>query len=142
MRNQRVSTAIAQHYNLLQVEEVIDVLCARLHHSLHTRQMIEIIDLNALLAQKEALEKQIEDAQNEQKTAAIAKIRELMATGGITLRDINDALIATRVSARRAKVPAKYRNQETGDAWSGRGRKPNWLVIQLDRGRKIEEFAA
>jgi DNA-binding protein H-NS len=37
-------------------------------------------------------------------------------------------------------VPAKYRNTETGDAWTGRGRTPRWLVALEAAGRTRDEF--
>ncbi|WP_244321753.1 H-NS family nucleoid-associated regulatory protein [Burkholderia reimsis] len=29
---------------------------------------------------------------------------------------------------KRVKPPAKYRNPATGEAWSGRGRPPEWIA--------------
>jgi DNA-binding protein H-NS len=36
-------------------------------------------------------------------------------------------------------VPPKYRDQ-SGNAWSGRGVRPRWLVAAIKEGRKIEDF--
>jgi DNA-binding protein H-NS len=41
-----------------------------------------------------------------------------------------------------ALSPAKYRNPETGETWSGRGRAPKWLTLAEQQGRGREEFAA
>ena len=42
-----------------------------------------------------------------------------------------------------AQSPAvKYRNPETGETWSGRGRAPKWLTLAERQGRGREEFAA
>ncbi len=39
------------------------------------------------------------------------------------------------------KVAPKYRNpDDQQDTWSGRGRKPLWMVAQLKKGKKAEEF--
>ena len=39
------------------------------------------------------------------------------------------------------KVAPKYRNpDDQKDTWSGRGRKPLWMVAQLKKGKKPEEF--
>lgn len=38
-------------------------------------------------------------------------------------------------------APAKYRNAETGETWSGRGLKPRWLTRALESGRLLHEFA-
>ena len=37
---------------------------------------------------------------------------------------------------------AKYRNpKDTSQTWTGRGRKPNWLVHAVKKGAKMESFA-
>lgn len=36
----------------------------------------------------------------------------------------------------------KFRNPETGETWSGRGRTPRWLTRAEHEGRSREEFAA
>ena len=51
-----------------------------------------------------------------------------------------------RVSAigkQRRKYPRvlpKYRNPQTSETWSGRGKRPRWLVAAMKSGRRIEEF--
>ena len=42
---------------------------------------------------------------------------------------------------RRGKVAVKYRNpKDRSQTWTGRGRKPNWLVAELEAGKSIEAF--
>jgi DNA-binding protein H-NS len=44
---------------------------------------------------------------------------------------------------RRRKYPRvlpKYRNPQTSETWSGRGKLPRWLVAAMKSGRKKEEF--
>lgn len=96
--------------------------------------------LNELLAQKAALEKQIADAQREERGEAIAKVKALMAEYGLSLADLGSRSSALAPRKAIGKVAAKYRNPATGDTWSGRGLKPNWLRAALDAGRKIEDF--
>jgi len=38
------------------------------------------------------------------------------------------------------RVFPKYRNPQTSETWSGRGKQPRWLVAAMKSGRKIEEF--
>ena len=38
------------------------------------------------------------------------------------------------------RVWPKYRNPQTSETWSGRGKRPLWLVAAMKSGRKIEEF--
>ena len=40
-----------------------------------------------------------------------------------------------------AKRAAKFRNPETGEEWSGRGRPPRWLAALEAKGRDRKEFA-
>ncbi len=98
--------------------------------------------LNDLLEQKAALERQIAEAQREERGAAIAKIKSLMTEYGLTLADLSGRAPSTGTARKpTGKVAAKYRNPATGDTWSGRGLKPNWLKAALESGRKIEDFA-
>lgn len=38
------------------------------------------------------------------------------------------------------RVLPKFRNPQTSETWSGRGKRPRWLVAAMKSGRKIEEF--
>ena len=47
------------------------------------------------------------------------------------------------IGKRRRKYPRvlpKYRNPQTLETWSGRGKRPRWLVAAMKSGGKIEEF--
>ena len=101
--------------------------------------------LQELIAQKEALERQIEEQTAQGHAAAIAKIRELMVENGISLSDLG-ARSGGKASSKKSsstgqKVAAKYRDASTGESWSGRGLKPKWLQAALASGKKIEDFS-
>jgi DNA-binding protein H-NS len=38
------------------------------------------------------------------------------------------------------RVLPKYRNPQTSETWSGRGKRPRWLVAAVKSGHRIEEF--
>lgn len=103
--------------------------------------------LNELLQQKAELERQIADAQREERADAIAQIRSLMSQYGLTLADIGGRAGAPAAGARRGssagggKVPPKYRDPATGATWSGRGLQPTWLKKALSDGRSLSDFA-
>ena len=84
--------------------------------------------LKELIAQKEALERQIEETTAQGRTTAIAKIRELMTESGLTVADLGGRSAGKtsgkKMSPTGKKVAAKYRNTATGDSWSGRGLLP------------------
>ena len=107
--------------------------------------------LQEMIAQKEALEKQIEEATSHGRSEAIAKVKALMAEHGLKASDLGGKTGSTPKSAGKAKtgtgtgtgakVAAKYRNGATGETWSGRGLQPRWLKAAMASGKKIEDFA-
>ena len=97
--------------------------------------------LTDLLAQKANLDKQIELAQREERGAAISQIKALMAEHGLTVADLGARRPNSGKPGAGAKVPAKYRNQATGESWSGRGLQPRWLKAALASGKKLTDFA-
>ncbi|HWK82384.1 MAG TPA: H-NS histone family protein [Caldimonas sp.] len=102
----------------------------------------DVATLRELLAQKEAIERQIEQTKKHERSEAVDKVRALMAEYGLTLADLGAKSTAKGKSSRATgKVPAKYRNASTGESWSGRGLQPRWLKAALASGRKISDFA-
>ncbi|MDP1612358.1 MAG: H-NS histone family protein [Sulfuritalea sp.] len=91
-----------------------------------------------LKAKAEDLMRQAEAARKAETAAVIAEIKKKMADYGITVADLGGG---AKVAKSRKAVAAKYRNPANGDAWSGRGRVPKWLVALEGVGRKREEFA-
>lgn len=96
--------------------------------------------LKELLAQKEALDREIELRKKQDRAEAIAKVRALMDEYGLSLSDLSMRGAAKPAAKPGGKVAVKYRNSATGDTWSGRGLQPNWLKKELAAGRRIEDF--
>jgi DNA-binding protein H-NS len=75
----------------------------------------------------------------EQLRAVITKYKLMPAHLRIAMRGM-----ATQRSTRirpKAKIAPKYRSPYNPEiVWSGRGRKPSWLVSALKNGRNIDEF--
>lgn len=65
---------------------------------------------------------------------AIKKIRDLMQMYGITADDLSSAR-STKPAKAKGTVAAQFKNPETGETWTGRGRAPRWLV-----GKDKEQF--
>ena len=98
--------------------------------------------LQDLIAQKEALEREIERTKQQGRSDAVAKIRALMSEYGLSMADLAGKTSKGKTTkSKGGKVPAKYRNSSTGEAWSGRGLQPRWLKAALATGRKLDEFA-
>lgn len=87
--------------------------------------------LQELLAQKEALEQQIAQLKKAERADALQNARSLIDTFDLTV----DELFGKQKSSGKA-VAVKYRNPETGETWTGRGRAPRWL-----EGKNREDFA-
>jgi DNA-binding protein H-NS len=104
-------------------------------------------NLAELIAEKAALEKRIAEAQNQERADAIAQVKQLMAQHGLTLADLGGKAAMSRTKASKSdsrkggKVPVKYRDPVSGNAWSGRGLQPKWLQAALAQGRQLGEFA-
>lgn len=97
--------------------------------------------LQELLAQREAIEREIELTRKQARADAIAQVRALMAEHGLTLADLSGKAPARSAAKPAGKVPAKYRDAATGNTWSGRGLQPNWLKAALASGKRLEDFA-
>ena len=97
------------------------------------------------MAQKEALDQQIEHTRTKERDQAVEKVKSLMSEYGLTVADLGNRAPAKAPRKAKAgtgaKVAAKYRNASTGETWSGRGLQPRWLKAALASGRKIDEFA-
>lgn len=75
-----------------------------------------------LIAERTALEAQIEAARKQELIDVVAQIRGLVKDYGLTADDI---FTAPRASTNR--VAPKFRDPETGKTWTGRGKEPTWI---------------
>ncbi|WP_455281624.1 H-NS histone family protein [Cupriavidus necator] len=84
-----------------------------------------------LIAQKEALEAQLDQARANEVAGVIERIQTWMAEYDLTIDDITKRRRGRPAGSAAAKpkseLPPKYRDPKTGKTWSGRGRAPAWL---------------
>ena len=67
---------------------------------------------------------------------AITKIKDLMQAHGVSIEDLSSGSRAKPAKAKvTATVAAQFKNPETGETWTGRGRAPRWLD-----GKDKEQF--
>lgn len=89
----------------------------------------QLIELESKLKNAITTARERERAQVKQELAAYAEKH------GFSLRDLVGARGRGKVS-----VP-KYANpDDPSQTWTGRGRKPNWLVARLNKGAKLDQF--
>ena len=100
-------------------------------NGLEKMSYVELINLQKRV--EEAIsEKRVADAQTTKE-----QLRQMAEKAGFDLKE----LFGRRGSAKGSGA-AKYRNpKDTSQTWTGRGRKPNWLVAAVKKGTKLESLA-
>lgn len=90
-----------------------------------------------LLALQERIQNAIQDRKAEDAKAVKEQMAALAEKAGFSVAE----LFGDRRRVKRGPVAVKYRNpKDSSQTWTGRGRKPNWLVAELKRGAKLEAF--
>ena len=85
--------------------------------------------LQELIAQREALDKQIAETRKNELREAIRTVQSLVAEFDLTSADVFGSARTDKKADKRTgrKVAPKYRDPATGKTWTGRGRAPAWL---------------
>jgi DNA-binding protein H-NS len=106
----------------------------------------ELLEKKAALEKQAAdLEKQLTEARRAERAGVIAQIKSLLTEHGLTVADLGlkagggGKVPGSSASAGR-KVAPKYRNQSTGETWTGRGLQPKWVQAAIASGKKLEDF--
>jgi DNA-binding protein H-NS len=101
-----------------------------------------------------------EKLRRQEVAGAVAQIKEIMETYGLTLSDLGPTKRKTRAKAassvakpgskparkngKKAAHPSNkvlYRD-EAGNTWGGRGPRPKWLRDALASGKQLQDYAA
>ena len=91
-----------------------------------------------LVAQKAAIDAQIEEARKTEVSAAVVEVKRLVGEYGLTAADCGFGAPAKNT---KYKVPVKYRGPN-GEAWTGRGKTPAWILAHESAGRTRESLLA
>ena len=75
-----------------------------------------------------------EAARKEEISGATQKIKDLMQQHGITVADLTSGTRAKPAKVKSTVAP-QFKNPETSETWTGRGRAPRWLD-----GKDKEQF--
>lgn len=76
-------------------------------------------------AQIAELQQLAEAARKDEIAGAKAEITSIMKTYGLSIEDLKDT--KTKLVKAPKSVAVKYRDDVTGETWTGRGRPPRWL---------------
>ncbi len=83
--------------------------------------------LQELLKQRENPKAPIPQPRQEQAAVPGATCHRLIAEYELTEQDLFGARRGARPASIGSKVAPKYRNNETGETWTGRGKPPRWI---------------
>lgn len=111
--------------------------------------------LAAMKRQIAKLEAEVARKTREEMSGAIAKIREIMTTFGLTVEHLTSSVrsdvkkvptkksAAKKVKGKRAEAGTpKYRDPKSGATWTGFGRAPAWIASAKSRDSFLIEGAA
>jgi DNA-binding protein H-NS len=96
-----------------------------------------------LMEQAEKLLTQAEELRVKELDEVVSDIKQKMQRYGLTVEDLGLAPLPPKRKKPTPKTVgrAKYRGPN-GQIWSGgRGRRPQWVVDALAKGKKLEDFA-
>ncbi|HCL60385.1 MAG TPA: DNA-binding protein [Acinetobacter sp.] len=99
---------------------------------------LSVEELKRLQAEAESLialkkDQEIEDAYHQ-----VLKIADKV---GLTIEQLLEFGASKRKKTARKSVEPRYRSKSNPeDTWTGRGKQPRWLVAELEKGAKLEDF--
>lgn len=102
-----------------------------------------MIDLNSYsLAELKKLQrdvaKAIDSFEERERRAALAEVEEVARQRGFSLAQ----LLGEGTVKPRKTIAPKYANPaDPSQTWTGRGRKPSWVIEALDAGKSLDDLA-
>lgn len=98
------------------------------------------MSLKELIALQGEIEHTIMAARQRERQEVLAKMEELAQDAGFSINELVGG--KGKGKGKGAASAAKYVNPDNrSETWTGRGRKPNWLVAKLNKGASLEDFA-
>jgi DNA-binding protein H-NS len=98
---------------------------------------VDKMSLKELVALEAKLQTAIAEARSQGRVELKRKMAEMAETHGFSV----DELFGGKSGAKKSVSVAKYANpDDKSDTWTGRGRKPFWLVGRLKKGAKVSDF--
>ena len=104
---------------------------------------VDKMSLKDLVELEAKVKKAIAAARDRDRVELKRKMSEMAETHGFSVGELFGAVRGVRGAGKGKSVGvAKYANPENkSDTWTGRGRKPNWLLDRLKKGAKLNDFA-
>ena len=99
---------------------------------------LDKLSYTELLKLQERIEAAIAEKRVEDAATTKEALRAMAEKAGFDIKE----LFGKR-GTRRGSGEVRYRNpKDASQTWTGRGRKPNWLVDAVKKGAKIDAFRA
>lgn len=90
-----------------------------------------------LVEARDAIDAALAKRKEDERAEVKRRIAELANDSGFEITE----LFGSKRGPKRTASGLKYRNpKDASQTWTGRGRKPNWLVEALNGGAKLESF--
>jgi DNA-binding protein H-NS len=104
---------------------------------------IDKMTLKELVELEGKVQRAIAGARDREKSNLKEKMAEMAKSHGFSVTDLFGGGRGSKAGGKGKSVGvAKYANPENkSDTWTGRGRKPNWLVDRLKKGAKLNDFS-
>ena len=93
-----------------------------------------------LMSQISALSAQAESARKAEIANVVLDIKAKMKEYDLTIADLGGEGSTRRRSEATRTVAPKYRNNATGETWTGRGKMPRWMSAEVAQGKTKESF--
>lgn len=109
---------------------------------------ISAANLNAMsLSDLKSLQKKVAKAiakfEEREKKKALAALKDHAKKLGYSLNDLTGGAASPSSAAKPARKSApKYANPaDPSQTWTGRGRRPAWIIAALDAGKNLDDMA-
>ena len=100
---------------------------------------VDKLSLKDLVDLELKVKKAIVTARERERSEIKSKVETMVEKAGFSIEEI---FTRGRGAMKGRTVAPKYANPANkSETWTGRGRKPKWLVAKLSKGAKIEQFA-
>ena len=98
---------------------------------------IDSLSLSELKALRSKVDRAIATYEERKKKEALAELDDMARKMGYSLAE----LMSLTGKKMRKPVAAKYANPEdAAETWTGRGRKPKWVVAALENGKSLADL--
>ncbi|SCK30392.1 H-NS family nucleoid-associated regulatory protein [Vogesella sp. LIG4] len=102
---------------------------------------LSTLDFAGLLQLRTDVDAEIRRRESEEKAKAAKQVMDLIRTHGLDIQELATKSVKSPASGTRKPVDAKYRHPDDASlSWTGRGRKPLWVVTWLDSGRALDDL--